>query len=451
MNSRRGRGGTCASRAVVGDRAPPPPPAASMRAAAVLLLLCASWTGATAARRGAHTHTHAASASAAPAAFGAAGGQAGAGELLAALAAADSSVEFGGPFASQDPQSFRAERLLPRFAAPSLPVARRAADAASASASASASAGNGSLPSSFDWRDHGAVTTVKDQGTVGTCWVFSAVGNIEGQLALSSGGQLTSLSVEQVVECDDAVNSTAKPQQAACGVFGGYPWLAYEYIQQAGGLRTDEAMPYCIGSGKCLPCVPDAWDAAVCGDKPYCNATEWPPQQRCASPEATEAAARVADWVWVPQDEDEIARQLMQRGPLSVAIDATFLQYYHRGVWDPSIEHLHTCSQNDLDHAVLIVGWGVDKPLVGAEKPYWVVKNSWGASWVRELCLSRLGLRCAALRCRPTEADSDAFMLLRVIRENCRTMKGEDGYFRIARGKNACGIATAVTSAVLDK
>ena len=34
---------------------------------------------------------------------------------------------------------------------------------------------------------------------------------------------------------------------------------------------------------------------------------------------------------------------------------------------------------------------------------------------------------------------------------NCRIMmKGEDGYFRIARGKNACGIATAVTSAVLD-
>ena len=35
---------------------------------------------------------------------------------------------------------------------------------------------------SFDWRNVGGVTPVQDQGFVGTCWSFSTVANIEGQV-----------------------------------------------------------------------------------------------------------------------------------------------------------------------------------------------------------------------------------------------------------------------------
>ncbi|MCO5601162.1 hypothetical protein L7F22_055281 [Adiantum nelumboides] len=75
-----------------------------------------------------------------------------------------------------------------------------------------------------------------------------------------------------------------------------------------------------------------------------------------------------------PQDENSLMCAVAQQ-PVSVAINAGVLdfQLYADGVFSG------TCSDdpNDVDHAVLIVGYGSEYG-----RDYWIVKNSCSESWV---------------------------------------------------------------------
>ena len=68
------------------------------------------------------------------------------------------------------------------------------------------------------------------------------------------------------------------------------------------------------------------------------------------------------------RNESEIRSFITEYGPISTAIDASFMQTYVSGVACPG------CVIDDskgpaLDHAVLFVGWGTDNG-----KDYWIIK-----------------------------------------------------------------------------
>lgn len=129
-------------------------------------------------------------------------------------------------------------------------------------------------PDRLDWREQGIVTSVKDQGSVGSCWAFSTIGNIEGQWALSLRKEksrsiaeinATDLSPEYLVDCDGSADYDQK--HADCSVFGGWPYLAYDFIIQSGGVPSEVDWPYCSGTGKCYPCM--LGPTSLCGPPPY--------------------------------------------------------------------------------------------------------------------------------------------------------------------------------------
>uniref|UniRef100_A0A5B7A823 Putative cysteine protease Cp3 n=1 Tax=Davidia involucrata TaxID=16924 RepID=A0A5B7A823_DAVIN len=141
------------------------------------------------------------------------------------------------------------------------------------------------LPTDFDWRDHGAVTAVKNQGSCGSCWSFSTTGALEGANFLATG-KLVSLSEQQLVDCDHECDPD-EPGSCDSGCNGGLMNSAFEYSLKAGGLMREEDYPY------------TGTDRGTCKfDK-------------------TKIAASVANFSVVSLDEDQISANLVENGPLA--------------------------------------------------------------------------------------------------------------------------------------
>jgi C1A family cysteine protease len=74
-----------------------------------------------------------------------------------------------------------------------------------------------------------------------------------------------------------------------------------------------------------------------------------------------------------PGNEDDLLLAVLMT-PVLVAVDASHMSFqeYESGVYeDPD------CSAKELDHTLVLVGFGVNSR--GEE--YWICQNSWGTEW----------------------------------------------------------------------
>ena len=72
-----------------------------------------------------------------------------------------------------------------------------------------------------------------------------------------------------------------------------------------------------------------------------------------------------------PQDEEQLKRALVQKGPITVAFSISNEFFSYRdGIYTGSSQ----CGNTGMNHALLVVGYGTDSNGVD----FWIVQNSWG-------------------------------------------------------------------------
>lgn len=247
------------------------------------------------------------------------------------------------------------------------------------------------IPASFDprttWGDMcPSLLEIRDQGSCGSCWAFGASEALTDRTCIQSNGAITiDLSAEDILSCC---------KTCGFGCNGGYTAMSWSYFESTGivtgGLYEGVGCrPYSIP-----PCEHHTTNTERenCEDMP-----EYPtPQCSKACTDGTtdysgdKNLATSAYSVGNARNLDVIQTELMTNGPIEVSFTVySDFMTYTGGVY------YHQTGKSLGGHAVKMMGWGTDEE---SGLDYWLIANSWNNDWA------------------------------------------EQGYFRIRRGTNECGI-----------
>ncbi len=204
--------------------------------------------------------------------------------------------------------------------------------------------GSRNSPSSFDWRNNDGdnwVTSIKNQGSCGSCWAFSAVGVVEARvnINLNDEGYNIDLSEQDLVSCSSAGNCD-----------GGNEGDALEVIENE-GIVKESCFGYTQSNNQCSN-----------------KCANWPNELVKGNYNSISAS--------YPAIKDAIANY----GPVTAymvvcdSFDGVGVDNHDGDVYlDGSCWHDGGDGYYHLNlHAVSIVGYNSDG---------WIVKNSWGSGW----------------------------------------------------------------------
>lgn len=187
----------------------------------------------------------------------------------------------------------------------------------------------------FDWRTvagQSYVTSVKNQNPGGMCWAFSATAALEAKYMLTRNDPNFAPDMsEQNLVCPGTMGNS---------VTGGWEFLAMDYFTTT-GIVSEAELPYTAKDTSPNWPLADGWESRV-----------W---------------KVTSDKTWLGSDVAMLKSALKTYGPL-VTFMTVDIDWYspapgaYRGF-----------------HDVLVTGYQDDPAAPGGG--YWIIKNSWGASW----------------------------------------------------------------------
>lgn len=248
------------------------------------------------------------------------------------------------------------------------------------------------VPASFDsrtaWSTCPSISLIRDQSSCGSCWAFGAAEAMSDRICIGSkGAKKVLVSTENLLACC---------WYCGMGCNGGQLYPAWEYWKLnglvSGGLYGDKAtcqpysMPPCAHhttSPKYPACPSDEYPTPKC--KKTCT-----PESGLDYKEDKTHAHRVYEVIGAAHIKAEIATNGPVEGAFTVYED--FITY-KSGVYK------HTTGKALGGHAIRILGYGTENG-----EDYWLCANSWNETW------------------------------------------GDNGYFKIRRGHNECGIENSAVA-----
>uniref|UniRef100_A0AC34REF7 Peptidase C1A papain C-terminal domain-containing protein n=1 Tax=Panagrolaimus sp. JU765 TaxID=591449 RepID=A0AC34REF7_9BILA len=275
------------------------------------------------------------------------------------------------------------------------------------------------IPTEFDsrknWPECQSLRQIRDQSSCGSCWAFGAVEAMSDRICIASKGRLqVSLSADDLLSCC---------RSCGFGCNGGDPLAAWRYWVKDGivtGSNYTEKQgckpypfPPCEHHSNRThfqPCKHDLYPT------PKCEKTCQDGYDK--SYKADKFYGKTA--YSVQNSVEAIQKELMTHGPMEVAFEVyeDFLNY-QGGIY------VHQGGKLGGGHAVKLVGWGEESGV-----PYWIVANSWNTDW----------------------GEDGFFRILRNVDE-CGIESGavdwgEDGFFRILRNVDECGIESGAVGGI---